>query len=297
MGVQRRSSPICQRAIDLIRGGAIGKVTACRVFHIRNEWPMGIGDPKDSEPPKELDWNMWLGPAPKVPYNENRCFYKFRWFPPYSGGQLTNMGTHYLDMIQWALGQDAPTGIFATGGQYAVEDNREIPDTMQVVWEYPGKTLVTFTHFDANDAPGSPKPSDLEFRGTKGTLYLIGHNIEIVPTQVRTAPIPSLDPTDRRRQVEQSKKTAPGCEPLLEKGRVETDDHARNFLDCVVTREPCNCPVEVGHRSTTATLLATVAHRLNRYLKWDPEAQQFINDAEANALLNYEYRSPWKLTV
>ena len=95
------------------------------------------------------DPQLWLGPAPKVAYNPNRCLYKFRWFGDYSGGQLTNFGTHYLDVIQWALNQEAPRGVFAAGGKYAIADNREIPDTMEVIWEYPG-TLVTLSQFNAS---------------------------------------------------------------------------------------------------------------------------------------------------
>ena len=94
---------------------------------------MGIGRPADGPPPKGLDWDMWLGPAPKVPFNENRCLYKFRWFPPYSCGQLTNFGTHFLDMIQWGIRRDAPSAVCAMGGRYAVDDNREIPDTMESI--------------------------------------------------------------------------------------------------------------------------------------------------------------------
>ncbi len=296
MGVQRRSSLICQRVVELIQSGAIGKVTGVRCYHMSNEWPMGLGDPADTSVPEGLDWDLWLGPAPKVPYHPNRCFYKFRWFRDYSGGQLTNMGTHYLDMIQWALGVDAPTGVFAIGGKYAVNDNRDIPDTMEVVWEYPGGVLVTFTQRNANGAPGDAKNSQLEFRGTKGTLYFYGQRIEIVPDDIREEPMPVRDPTRRQEGVKQSNAVKPGCQPLVETGRAEDADHARNFLDCVKSRRACACPVEVGHRSTTATLLANVSYDRKRYLQWDAEHERVTNDPEANGLLSYAYRAPWKLS-
>ncbi len=295
MGVQRRSAPVCQRAVELIRSGAIGKVTVCRCYHVDNEFPMGIGKPADSGPPEGLDWDLWLGPAPKVPYNENRCLYKFRWFRAYSGGQLTNMGTHYLDMIQCALGQEAPLSVFAAGGKYAVDDNREIPDTMEVVWEYPDNTLVTFSQYNANAAPMDAKNSELEFRGTKGTLYYRGGRVEIVPESIRTEEKPALDPRDRQGVAKRSAKKKPAREPLVESGKVTEADHARNFLDCIKSRKPCNCPVESGHRSTTATLLGNIAFDRKRYLLWDAEKEQFTNDPEANKLLSYAYRAPWKL--
>ena len=295
MGAQRRSSPICRKAVELIRGGAIGKVTTCRCHFIRNECPMGIGNTPDSDPPPGLDWNMWLGPAPKVPYNANRCFYKFRWFRDYSGGQVTNFGTHFLDVIQWAIGQEAPTGVFATGGRYAVEDNREVPDTMEAIWEYPNGTLVTFSQFNANGAQSGARPSHIEFRGTQGTLYVNSSSIEIVPCAIRTEPLAARGPLRRQEDNRQDRATEPAREPFREKGRVSDADHARNFLDGVKTRKPCTCPVEVGHRSTSTTLLANIAHDRKRHLTWDPESQRVTNDPEANKLLWYHYRKPWKL--
>src|SRR5438105_10561084 len=181
VGLHRRSSSFIQEAVRQIRAGAIGKVTVAKCYHLRNESPQGIGNPPDGDPPAGLDWDFWLGPAPKVAYNPNRCLYKFRWFSDYSGGQLTNFGTHYLDVIQWALGQDAPRGVFAAGGKYAVADNRDIPDTLEVVWDYPGNTLVTFSQYNATAAPSNARGLELEFRGTKGTLLMQEGYYEIVP--------------------------------------------------------------------------------------------------------------------
>ena len=156
VGLHRRSSAFCREACEFVRKGGIGQVTVARCFHIQNEWPKGIGNPPNEEPPKDFDWDQWLGPAPKVPYNKNRTFYRFRWFYDYSGGQLTNFGVHYLDLIHWALGQDAPLAVTAMGGKYAVQDNREVPDTLEVLWQYPGNTLVTFSQFNATRRrPGS----------------------------------------------------------------------------------------------------------------------------------------------
>ena len=117
---------------------------------------MGIGNPKDGEPPEGLDYDTWLGPAKKVPFNANHVLYKFRWFWDYSGGQLTNFGTHYIDVIQWGelLQQDAPKAVACLGGNYAVTDNRQIPDTCEAIWEYDG-CLVTFSQFNCNASAGN----------------------------------------------------------------------------------------------------------------------------------------------
>jgi predicted dehydrogenase len=295
VGLHRRSTPFIQEAAKLLRSGAIGKLTVVKAYHLRNESPQGIGNPPDGEPPAGLDWDFWLGPAPKVPYNPNRCLYKFRWFSDYSGGQLTNFGTHYLDVIQWALGQDAPKAVFAAGGRYAIADNREIPDTMEAIWEYNG-TLVTFSQFNANASAGNVRGSELEFRGTQGTMLIHeGTGYEILPERVREVELPALSPLKRKENTEQARKTKPGMDAASVKGKADTADHARNFLDCIKSRRPTNCPVEVGHASTRATLLAKIALKLGRRLVWDAQAERIANDAEANRLLSYEYREPWRL--
>jgi predicted dehydrogenase len=300
VGLHRRSSPIVREAVQLIRDGAIGKVTVAKSYHYRNETPMGIGNPADGDPPPGLDWDRWLGPAPKSAFNRNKCLYKFRWFSDYSGGQLTNFGTHYLDVIQWALGQDAPKAVACLGGKYAVEDNRDIPDTMEAVWEYDG-CLVTFSQFNCNASPGNPRNWNMEFRGTLGTMLISDGNqgFEIIPERVRTEELPALSPLHRAENAKQGRATKQARDPLAKKGESgnasDTENHARNFLDCVKSRAQTHCPVEVGHRSTSATLLAKLALMRQRQLAWDASAERVTNDPEANKLLTYEYRKPWVL--
>jgi predicted dehydrogenase len=295
VGLHRRSSSFIQDAVRQIREGAIGKVTVAKCYHLRNESPQGIGNPPDRDPPAGLDWDTWLGPAPKVPFNPNRCLYKFRWFWDYSGGQLTNFGAHYLDVIQWALGQDAPQGVFAVGGKYTVVDKREIPDTMEVIWEYPG-TLAIMSQFNASQSPGNIRGCELEFRGTKGTMLVNeGSGFEIIPESIRTRELPALSPLYRKENADQSRMVKKAREPLVIRGRAETADHTRNFLDCVKSRKPTNCPVAVGHRSTSATLVAKIALRLGRHLTWNGKAEKFSHDEEANRMLAYDYRAPWRL--
>ena len=295
VGLTRRSAPACKEAADLIRSGEIGKITAIRSFHIQNEWPKGIGDPPDGDPPAGFEWEAWLGPAPKVRYNRNRAFYRFRWFYDYSGGQLTNFGAHYLDFAHWALGQDAPLAVTAMGAKLAVEDNREIPDTLEVLWTYPGGTLVTFSQFNANAARADLRDSTMEVRGTKGTLYLTWNGYEVVPEKITDKVFPALTPLDRSLSGDYES----GRKPLIEAKKFEDKDptalHARNFLDCVRSRKPCNCDIEIGHRSTATTLIANIALKTKSYLEWDAKAEKFTNHPAANKYLSYEYRAPYKL--
>ncbi|HON09111.1 MAG TPA: Gfo/Idh/MocA family oxidoreductase, partial [Verrucomicrobiota bacterium] len=195
VGIHRRSVPVCMEAAELVRNGHIGKVTVARSFHIQNEWPNGIGNPPDSDPPEDLDWNQWLGPAPKKAYNKNRAFYKFRWFYDYSGGQVTNFGVHYIDFIHWAIGSNLPVAVTALGGKFSkMNDNREIPDTLEVIWKYPNDCLVTFSQFNATAAQWSLPGCEVELRGTKGTLYLFGDGYEIVPDIIKTKEFPARTP-------------------------------------------------------------------------------------------------------
>jgi predicted dehydrogenase len=298
VGIHRRSIGVCREAADFVRGGGLGKVTAARAFHIQNEWPTGIGNPPDSDPPPDLDWNAWLGPAPLRRYNKNRTFYRFRWFYDYSGGQVTNFGVHYLDFIQWALGAEAPVTVTALGARASgMKDNREIPDTLEAVWQYPGGTLVTFSQFNATAAQWSVPGTEVEIRGTLGTLYLIGDRYEIVPDAISDDEFPARSPLTRQRDAKYRRDAKPRIEGRRIAGDSSGDTvpHARNFLDCVKSRKPCNCDIETGHRSTSATLLANIALKTRSVLDWDAKAERFLKNDQANRLLSYKYRSPHQL--
>jgi predicted dehydrogenase len=295
VGTQRRSSPFLKEAADFVRGGGIGRVTLVSSSHIENQWPNGIGNPPDGSPASEWEWDHWLGPAPIVPFNKNREFYKFRWFYGYSGGQLTNYGVHNVDMLRWCLGQDSPRSVTAIGGKYAIQDNREIPDTLQVIWEWDGPALMVFTHHDCNDSPLNAQGAELELRGAKGTMYIHGNRWEVVPQKVTDMPYYARTPVDRQqeRPYRPSKKAA--IEPKIVKGTESTVLHARNFLECIRSRGKCNADILTGHLSTSATLIGNIANKTQSLLKWDPRAERFTNNESANRFLRYKYRAPYKL--
>jgi predicted dehydrogenase len=294
VGIHRRSVAVCREAADFVRGGGLGKVTAARAFHIQNEWPSGIGNPPDENPPAGFDWDAWQGPAPERRYNKNRTFYRFRWFYDYSGGQVTNFGVHYIDFIQWALGAEAPQSVTAMGGRVAgLTDNREIPDTLEAIWQYPGGTLVTFSQINANAGAWSLPGCEVELRGTLGTLYLFGDGYEVVPDKISQDELPARSPLTREQDSRYRKDGQPRIAPRKVRGSstADTAPHARNFLDCVKSRAKCNCDIEIGHRSTSATLLANIAYKTRALLDWDPQQEQFVNHPAANKLLSYQYRT------
>ncbi len=297
VGIHRRSSGVCREAAQFVREGGLGKITAARAFHIQNEWPNGIGNPPDGNPPADFDWDAWLGPAPKKPYNKNRTFYRFRWFYDYSGGQVTNFGVHYIDFIQSALGQEAPLSVMAMGAKPAgMNDNREIPDTLEAVWQYAGGTLVTFSQFNATAGQWSMPGCEVELRGTKGTLFLFGNGYEVVPDKITLNEFPAQSPIAREQGALYRKDSKPQIEPRSVRpgSTADTAPHARNFLDCVKSRAQCNCDIETGHRSTSTTLIANVAYKTRSLLDWDAKKQEFPHHAEANKLLSYKYRSPYQ---
>jgi predicted dehydrogenase len=294
VGIHRRSAAFCKEAAEFVRSGGIGQVTVARAYHIMNSWPNGIGNPADGTAPDPAMWDQWLGPAPKATYNQNRFFYDFRWFYDYSGGQLTNFGVHYMDQMRWCLGKEAPKSVVAMGGKFAVKDNREIPDTLEVIWDFDG-TLVMFAQYNANSAPGNLQGSEMELRGTKGTMYIHGGRWEVVPEKVTDKISYARTPLDREseRSYNPSRKTAMDSKKVS--GSQDTAFHARNFLDCVKSRAKCNCDIEIGHRSTSATLIGNIAHRTKSYLEWDTKTERFTNHEAANKYLQYKYRAPYKL--
>src|SRR5262245_44744649 len=177
VGTQQRSGPLYQRARELIRSGHLGKVLSVRMQAVRNIRPR-FGSLTDGDPPPELDWDLFLGPAPARKYNPHRALYHFRWFWDYSGGQMTNLGQHALDIVHWGLGVQAPIAVTSAGGRFSLRDNGETPDTQDTIIEYPGFTAV-WSHREASRGQTAPTP--MEFHGTRGTMTISRSGFAITP--------------------------------------------------------------------------------------------------------------------
>ena len=294
VGIQRRSSKFLQEAVEYVKSGALGKISVARGFHVQNEAPNGIGNAPDSPPPSPEMWDKWLGPAPKVPYNRNRTFYNFRWFYDYSGGQITNFGVHYMDMLRWALGKQSPRAVVAIGGRYGVDDNREIPDTCEVHWDF-GDLLMGFVQYNANAAPASVRGAEMEIRGTHGTLNIYSNRWEVVPEKTTEVLFGARTPLDRNSEKAYNPSKKATLEAKVVTGTTSTPPHCRNFLDCVKSRARTNCPIEEGHTSTANTVISHIALRTRSFLEWDGKAERFTNNETANRYLSYKYRAPYKL--
>ncbi len=278
VGLQRRSSPLFAGLREQVQANKFGKITMMRAYRLTNMFPKGLGKSPDSDPPADLDWDMWLGPKPMRPFNPDIAPYKFRWWKEYSS-QLGNWGVHYFDLLRWITGDDAPSAAVALGGIYAVDDNRTIPDTMQAVYEFKSGRLMLFGQYEASGTPMFPY-GESEMRGTEGTLYINDGGYKVVG--------------EKPGQFQEAGPRAADEEIKKPEGDV-TKLHIRNFLDCIKSRAVPNYPLEEGHRSTIFSHLGNIARATKTKLDWDADAEKFINNDAANAMLHYEYRSPWEL--
>ncbi|HEX8203059.1 MAG TPA: Gfo/Idh/MocA family oxidoreductase [Isosphaeraceae bacterium] len=278
VGTQRRSSSLYRQLAEQVQSGGLGKVTVARASYASNMAPDGIGRSRDSAPPEGLDWDLWLGPRPERPFRENLLPYKFRWWHLYSS-QMANWGVHYFDVMRWMVGESAPASLSAHGGVFAVQDDRTIPDTAEVIFEHASGMLMTFSTYEASGNPVL-RAGEIELRGTQATAYGDIASIQIVPERGGAF----QDPKPRRKA-----QTVANLDKPEDLDRA----HARNFLDCVKSRQRPRADVEEGHRSTTFALLANIALATKARLEWDAEAERFTNNDQANELLDYEYRAPW----
>ncbi len=265
-GSQQRSDDKFRLACELVRSGRIGEVTEIVVGLPAVNFS---GPPvPDSEPPAELNYDMWLGPAPQRPYNVKRVHYNFRFFWDYSGGQMTNFGAHHLDIAQWGLGMDnsGPVAIEGTA-EFHPERWYEVTQSCRVTHTYRSGVKMTVVQ-DSKDMPAG-----VTFIGTKGKVSVMRGKLTSDPAEIMATP---LGASDVHLTV--------------------SKNHHQNFLDCIKSRELPICDVEIGHRSATVCHLGNIALRLGRKIQWDPVAETIVGDQEAQGMLSRPYRKPWQLT-
>lgn len=259
-----RAVPEYHRMAELVRNGRIGKLQ--RIEVILPQQPQQPGDPTPQPVPKELDYEMWLGPAPHAPYTRDRVHFNFRWIWDYSGGIICDWGAHLFDTAQWANDTELSgpvevegTGTHWTGGLYNTVKDYDI------IYRYDNGVVMTCK-------PGTPS---LKFIGTHGWVGNTGWR----------APVQASSPEIL------NSKIGSGELHLYTNPKGEHDD----FLQCVQSRKEPYFPVDIGHRVSTVCHLANIAIKLGHKLKWNPESEQFVGDEEANKLLDRPRRDPWQL--
>jgi predicted dehydrogenase len=264
-GSQQRSDNNFRRACELVRSGYLGKIETVLVGIPGPNYPKE--QVPDSDPPPELDFDFWLGPAPQRPYNKNRVHYNFRFWWDYSGGQITNFGAHHLDIAQWGLGMDDSGPISVEGeGSFNKEKLHEVTETCRLTYTYANGVKMILGQGQKDIRQGAT------FVGEKGELYVTRGQIKSTPEEIAKSPVLDSDVQ------------------LYKSG-----NHAKNFLECIKSRELPICDVEIGHRSATVCHLGNLAARLGRKINWDPAKEQITGDEEAAQMVDRPYREPWKL--
>jgi predicted dehydrogenase len=277
-GTMQRSGGFFKKAREIVKSGELGEITFCRTFQAGMTSKAGQGSPPDSEVPAGLDWDLWLGPAPKRPFNANRWgvgerWSTFRYFWDYAGGAMTDWGVHLLDIVQFAFDEAMPVSISAQGGKFYVSDNTETPDTMIATYRYPG-FVASYESRTANPYPMYNDSNGTSFHGTKATLMVNRSGYAVYPN-------------------------AKGAQPVEEKNRDLADmnvPHWNNFLECIKTREKPISEIETCVRSTATCILANLAMRHATTLEWDDKAFT-VKPSDMRQYLKARYRSPWKLEV
>jgi predicted dehydrogenase len=249
-------------------------------------YPDGIGNAGPEDPPAGFDWDMWLGPRAWQPYQYNIAPYKFRWWKAYSS-QNGNWGVHYIDAMRWLMGEQAPVKVTAHSTKAILTDDRTIPDTSEITYEFASGALMVFGMYEAcggrmiNDG-------EIELRGTKGNISLDSGGYKIVPTKGGQF-------QDRDELTQAASKDSRPDKSMRNTPTEPAANLISDFLNCIRTRNKPLCDLETGHRSNTFSLLANISEDVGGHLEWDAKKEKIISPVSANELLHYEYRKPWTL--
>jgi len=274
VGQWQRSDPHWQAAVDYVRSGKLGKIRIVRVFAYLG-WIGEVPVKPDTNVPPGVDYDMWLGPAPLKPFNENRFHFNFRWFWDYAGGLMTDWGVHLLDYALYGMDSSTPKSIMAMGGKFGYPDDVcETPDTLHTLFEFDDFTILWEHGVGIGDG-GYGREHGVAFIGENGILIVDRGSWEVIPG-------------------------VKNDQALLEKVRFPAekggglDFHTRNHLDCIKRRDPnTNASIEIGSHICKFSALGNIAYRTGKKLFWD--GSRITNDEPANAYLTKEYRRPWAL--
>jgi predicted dehydrogenase len=301
-GVQHRSAQHYREVQRIVQSGELGEVRFVRVWNYSNMTPNGIGAADDSPVPEGLDWGLYLGPAPMRPFNKSRFLRTYRWFWDYAGGSITDFGTHRFDTVHQVMGVDAPKTVTASGGRFSLKGAGEMPDVLQVTYEYQGFILSyeacnINAHGMGGRTPGmsyyhmrdkDDRPHGEAYYGTNGTLIADRIGFEIYPER---KPVARRDGSqDLNAPIAGYRMEAKGVS-----SKDATDLHVKNFIECVRSRQTPNADVEIGHRSTIVPHLGNIAYKTGRKLNWDAAKEDFVGEPEASKLLGRQARKPWDL--
>lgn len=280
-GTMQRSGGYFKKAAEIVRSGVLGEVTFCHTWQSGAVNKTGWGKPADGPVPEGLDWDMWLGPAPKVPFNLNRwgvgvtTFPTFRYFWDYAGGAMTDWGVHLIDPVHQCFDEVMPVSVSAMGSKFYVDDNTETPDTMMATFHYP-KFLMTYESRTANPMPMFGHGAATSIHGTEATLIVRRGGCFLIPNEKS-----KVEALTFERNAEMNAMNVP---------------HWENFIECIKTRAKPTSDIETCVRSSTACILANLSMRHKTWLDWD-EKNWTVKQSHVKPFLKAKYRAPWKLEV
>ncbi|KPK04185.1 MAG: oxidoreductase [Gemmatimonas sp. SG8_28] len=279
-GQWQRSGAHWSDAAAYARSGEIGRIRLVKAWAYQG-WMKAIPVKPDEPVPEGVDYDMWLGPAPSRPFNPNRFHFNFRWFWDYAGGLMTDWGVHMIDMVHYAMGDAGPTRVAASGGKYAYPDDAsETPDTLQAVFEFDEYSML-WEHATGIDLGPYGRNHGVAFIGNRGTVVVDRGKWEVLPETENVDGKPSY--------------LTPAMPVQQRRDDGGLDAHMVNFVECIKTREQPTCNAAVAARAAVTAHLGNIAFKTGRRLTWDDAAGAFPGDAEANALLQPAYRSPWRV--
>jgi predicted dehydrogenase len=277
VGTQQLSSPHYVEAAEIVQSGGIGRVVHVRTWNTENLIP-GMGFPDGDPKPETLDWDMWLGPAPVVPYHQLRAGPSYRCFWDYAGGTIVDWGTHHIASVHHIMGQDRPLSAFAIGGHFGMQDMSEMPDTMNALWEYPGGWNLEYSLRLSSRQNGDGSQYGIMFHGTEAALYIDRCGYEIIPEKDSTP----------ARKVGRPRVDACQAEPLHA-------PHIVDFLECLRSRGKPRADITAGYRATVVPILANISMTVGRKIRWDADRDTITDDPQAESLMNRRYREPYVL--
>jgi len=267
IGFQRRQSPAIQQVRNYIREGNLGKIIQ---VDAQIHYTAGMRDATPQDPPASLDWDLWCGPAPKLPYSPQVGHFAWRLEKTTGQGHLVDWGIHLIDATRWILGETTPRAVQASGGLYYFKDKITTPDILTVHFDF-AACPVFWTHRIWGAQEYTPDVANgIFFYGENGTIFV----------------------TDDRWVVIPKEKDKPRTEHKA--GGDIAVAHMTEFLNAVRTHKPPSCTIEDGYRSTATVKLAMIAYDIGAKITWDEKAEQIINNPAAAGLLKRPYREPWK---
>jgi predicted dehydrogenase len=271
-GTQSRSNPLIANAVRLLREGAIGDVLVAKAWNIQRR--KNIGHQQPSQPPPGVDYDLWVGPAPMLPFQENRFHYNWRWWHAFGNGDVGNDGTHEIDYARWGLGVDTlPTTAMGLGGKYSIDDDQQFPDTATLAFEYPGdggvghrRQLIFEMRLWSGNYPHNCD-SGAEFYGTKGQLFVS-----------KRGKVELLDGGNQRVEVKPPADLPPAV------------SHQADFVAAIRGGTRPAADIEEAYRTVALVHLGNLAVELGRSLQLDPGGDRVMGDDEATRLLGRPYR-------